>query len=208
VRGGVSNGVAEELIALAGLDIPVYRGGASASGVSSAASEKIKQASFGATSGNPFVLVTGGAVQDVAQALKDGANGSSLIMHSLLQDTSNQNSTEDTRTTASFVQARVKVNNVSFRTSRLLLQPVAGRYSNGTKFVNDNRGVRAWDRANSPAMIKRTVELNTFQGFDTGHLRIADVIAAMQYFGVNTSDGNAMFSIMQHGLDLMKARQG
>jgi hypothetical protein len=201
--GGVSDGVCEELLSLMNLDIPVHRGGPSYKGVASPGSFAIALA----TQRGKFTVVNGGPVQDIAQALKEGAVKDNLAMDALLEGTSNKTRTDESREVAEYVQNQIHVDEVGNPGYKVLLQPVEGPYKDGTAFVDSNRSVKAWDRANSPTMVAQNVRNNRHQKFNTGKLRIADVIATMQYFNVDTSDGNAMFSIMQHGLQIMEARQ-
>lgn len=201
--GGLSEGVCEELLSLMNLNIPVYKGGPSFKTVASPASEAIRLA----TQRGKFTVVNGGPIQDVGQAIKEGAAKDNLGVDAILEGTWNKTRTDESREAAEYVQNQIHVNEVGHPAYRIFLQPVEGPYSDGTKFVDSNRSVKAWNRANSPAMVAENVRLNGIQKFNTGKLRIADVIATMQYFDVDIKQPNTMFSIMQHGLQMMEARQ-
>ena len=156
-RNGRDSTVTKKLIGLSGFDIPVYYGATSNSMAPSELSRKLVEESRR----GPLSVVIGGTATDLAQALKDGANGNNITVVGTLYGTSNE---KGDQAAADYVRGRVKFINMGSPEYQALLwqMPKHPALVDGV-FIDSWRGIPMWDAVFSDAIIFESSRLNAYQ---------------------------------------------
>ena len=205
VRGGNAKSVVQAIVNAAGLDIPVLSGAPTDAGDESELSRWMVERS----KKGRFHVCLGAPATDTAQAIRDGATTDSIRLHALLKGTWNEISTPNHKRDSDLVQAKVRSKRqIQAPRFHILLNKHAGAYQDTAAFIEHNKaGNPMWQMVNNNFVLQQNRNMNRAQGFTAGALRIADCLTVLDYFGVDVyNNPNGMFSVIQHGLDKMKAR--
>lgn len=200
-----------EMVQLLALNIPIYQGyhqyRARESEGGRAIIERSKQ--------GPFDLVWGASAHDLQWALQNGAHIHNITFYGLLRGTSNVMHYDGAEEAGKVVprllgESRMhEVTNYYYPHFRKNLPP---EYRDTKAFIERNRSkLAAWDATFTPEIMRRSMELNSVLSKDisltNGPLRAgSDAQAQLIRLGYADTDMGAMYSMVQHGLDIVADR--
>ena len=195
------------MVQLLALNIPVYQGHheyrARESEGGRAIIERSKQ--------GPFDLVWGASAHDLQWALQNGAHAHNITFYGLLRGTSNAehyDGAEEAGEVVPRILGEDRMHEITNYYYPHFRKNLPAEYRDTKSFIERNRvKLAAWDATFTTAIMNRSRVLNAAQGLTNGPLRAgSDAQAQLIRLGYKSTDIGAMYSKVQHGLDIVADR--